>query len=152
MINHNKVRNVGRYIRDMWLKLADPRRLDELAGGRVVFDTLKRRGFLNGFEGKRILEIGPKHGKDSLLLATLNPSELVLIDLPEKDSMVGAWLSQLSCSTSYLEGNVLYLTKKQCEKLGRFDLVWCSGVLYHNAEQLRLLKRLFNLCSVGGWL
>ena len=66
----------------MWWSLVDPRHISEICEERVVFNHIKAQGFLDGFENKRILEIGPKHGKDSLLLATLNPSELVLIDLP----------------------------------------------------------------------
>ena len=28
--------------------------------------------------------------------------------------------------------------------------MWCLGVIYHNAEQLRLLKKLYDLCNVNG--
>jgi len=151
-MSHNKICNVGRRIRNLWLKFVDPRRISEISGERVVFNHLRDQGFLDRFEKKRILEIGPKHGKDSLLLATLNPSELVLVDLPEKDSMVREWLPRVSCKckTTYLEGNILYLTQEQYRQLGTFDLIWCLGVLYHNVEQLRLLKRLFDLCNVNG--
>ena len=85
-----------------------------------------------------------------MLLATFNPNELVLIDLPEKDSLVKEWLPQLPCNTTYLEGNILYLTEEQYRYLGTFDLIWCLGVLYHNVEQIRLLKRLFDLTNPGG--
>ena len=40
------------------------------------------------------------------------------------------------------------MEKEDLMELDKFDLVWCTGVLYHNAEQLRLLKRLYNLLSV----
>lgn len=150
MINHNKFRNIARHTRNLWLKFVDPRRIDELAGERVVFNRLKEKGFFNGLEGKRILEIGPKHGKDTMLLAALNPIELVLLDLPEKDSIVREWLPHVPCSrVIYIKGNILYLTKEQHEQLGSFDLVWCLGVLYHNVEQLRLLNKLHDLCKVG---
>lgn len=134
----------------LWLKATDPRRLSELAGERVVFNHLQVQGFLGGLGGKRILEVGPKHGLDSMLLATLNPAHLVLIDLPEKRAMVGEWFYRVPCRTSYREGNLLYLSPEQYDELGKFDLIWCLGVLYHNTEQLRLLHRLFDLCSVGG--
>jgi tRNA (mo5U34)-methyltransferase len=134
--------------------VVDQRRVSETSGERVVFNHLRKQGFFDGFERKRILEIGPKHGKDSVLLATLNPSELVLVDLPEKESMVREWLPQVSCKckTTYFEGNILYMTQEQYSQLGTFDLVWCLGVLYHNVEQFRLLKRLFDLCNVNGSL
>lgn len=146
-----KFHNIRHYIGYLWLKFVDPRRIHEIAGERVVFNRLKEKGFFSGLEGKRILEIGPKHGKDTMLLAVLNPSELVLIDLPEKDSIVRGWLPHVPCRrVTYLEGNILYLSDKQYEQLGSFDLIWCLGVLYHNVEQLRLLKRLYDLCKVGG--
>ena len=146
------IRRVGRHLRDLWLGVIDPRRGSEMSEERIVFNRLRAQGFLDGFEKKRILEIGPKHGKDSLLLATLAPSELVLVDLPEKGIRVKEWLPQVSCKckTVYLEGNILYLTQEQYRQLGKFDLIWCLGVLYHNVEQLRLLKRLFDLCNVNG--
>ena len=137
----------------MWLSVVDPRSVSQLySGERIVFNRLKAEGFLDGLENKRILEIGPKHGKDSLLLANLNPSELVLIDLPEKSSKVREWLLQVSnkCKTVFLAGNILYLTQEQYNQLGKFDLIWCLGVLYHNVEQLRLLKRLYDLSNMNG--
>ena len=146
------IRIIRRQFTNLWLRVVDPKRFSELSQERVVFKHLREQGFIDGFEKKRILEIGPKHGKDSLLLATLNPSELVLIDLPEKRSMVREWLPQVKkkCKTVYFEGNILYLTQEQYRQLGTFDLIWCLGVLYHNVEQLRLLKRLFDLSNANG--
>jgi SAM-dependent methyltransferase len=129
----------------------DPRFAEEVHedGHRVVFDRLSRLGYLDGFAGKRILEIGPKHGLDSLLLAGLDPAELVLVDLPEKTPLVREWLPQVQfiADTHYVEGNLLYLSPSELADLGTFDLVWCLGVLYHNAEQLRLIRRLRTLCT-----
>jgi hypothetical protein len=127
----------------------DPRRRSEASGRRVVFEHLQADGALERFRGRRILEIGPKHGEDSLLLATLEPSEFVLVDLPQKRSLVDTWLPrvrELVPDTRYVEGNLIYLD----DDLGEFHLVWCLGVLYHNAEQLRLLHRLFTLTATGG--
>jgi hypothetical protein len=63
--------------------------------------------------------------------------------------LVDTWLPRVrdrAPDLQYVEGNLLYLD----EDLGEFDLVWCLGVLYHNAEQLRLLHRLFTLTAAGG--
>jgi hypothetical protein len=121
--------------------LAAPRRsLASLAWG--LYSRLER------FRGGRILEIGPKHGEDTRLLATLEPEELVLLDLPEKDALVRSWLSEVDAG--YVSGNPLSLSRDELCGLGSFDLVWCLGVLYHNAEQLRLPRRLFQLTRAGG--
>jgi SAM-dependent methyltransferase len=128
----------------------DRRFAEEVRGERVVFRRLQRRGFLDGLAGKRILEIGPKHGEDSALLAALGPAELVLLDLPEKAPLVRSWLPRIGVPTRFVEGNLLYLSPDELQALGRFDLVWCLGVLYHNAEQLRLVRRLRTLAAEGG--
>jgi 2-polyprenyl-3-methyl-5-hydroxy-6-metoxy-1,4-benzoquinol methylase len=141
---------ISNYIQTLALKLLDPKRIPELSGERVVFHYLKSTGFLSDCMGKRILEIGPKHGKDSRLLASLNPTELVLLDLPEKRPMIEHWFPDLQCNKTYIQGNILYLTEEEMLRLGQFDLIWCLGVIYHNAEQLRLIKKLYNLCCENG--
>jgi SAM-dependent methyltransferase len=133
--------------RARWWALTDPR-LQVEARERIVFHHLARAGRLERFRAGRILEIGPKHGEDSRLLASLGPEELVLLDLPEKDELVEGWISELDAR--YVSGNLLYLGPEELAGLGTFDLVWCLGVLYHNAEQLRLLRRLFRLTRTGG--
>ena len=119
-----------------------------------MFDRLAESGYLEVFQGKRILEVGPKHGHDSRRLAELAPAELVLLELPEKRELVRGWLPDVEARAAvrYVEGNLLYLSPAERGELGSFDLVWCLGVLYHNAEQLRLVKRLFDATAVGGAL
>ena len=87
-----------------------------------------------------------------MLLAGLEPCELVLLDLPEKNELVRDWLLEVEsrAPTRYVQGNLLYLEPEELAALGRFELVWCCGVLYHNVEQLRLLRRLFHLTATGG--
>ncbi len=152
MIVTNISAKIRDYLKKKWLKIYDPKRLKEIEGQRVVFNYLKKSGFLNNLKNKKILEIGPKHGKDSILLARLQPSELVLIDLPSKRNLIETWPPSVPemCKTKYIQGNILYLSSDYLKQLGKFDLIWCLGVLYHNIEQVRLLKRLFDLCNVNG--
>jgi len=100
---------------------------------------------------KRILEIGPKDGLDSKRLASLSPKELVMIDLPEKRAGNEVWLRQIDCRSTYIEANFMYMLHEEYQALGKFHLVWCTGVLYHNAEQLRLLRKLYQLLEIGGY-
>ena len=76
----------------------------------------------------------------------------MLLDLPEKHEMVQRWLPEIEalCPTRYVTGNLMYLSPPELAELGTFDLIWCLGVLYHNVEQLRLLRRLFHLTRTGG--
>jgi 2-polyprenyl-3-methyl-5-hydroxy-6-metoxy-1,4-benzoquinol methylase len=124
---------------------ASSRRRGELGGARVVFDYIRPELP----HGGRILEIGPKHGLDTRLLATLEPLELVTIDLPEKAETVTAWLPEVPAAR-HIEGNVLDLGERERAELGRFDIVWCLGVVYHNVEQLRLIRRLYELTADDG--
>ena len=104
------------------------------------------------FQGERVLEIGPKDGLDSMRLSSLEPSELVLVDLPEKRVDVEGWLDDIKCPHRYLSKNIMYMSADEFTALGRFHLVWCTGVLYHNAEQLRFLRKMYNLMQPGGFL
>ena len=148
-------RSLGSYVwagyqfaRRGWWSVWDRRRFAEAREERVVFRHLHLQGRLGRFKGLRIIEIGPKHGQDSRLLAALEPAELVLLDLPEKDETVAQWLDGVDAS--YSSGNLLYLPRAELEALGSFDLVWCLGVIYHNVEQVRLLRRLFHLTRPNG--
>lgn len=117
-----------------------------------LFEELLTLAGRDRFRGTRILEIGPRDGLDSKRLAALQPAELVMIELPEKHGVTAPWLSGIDCPKRYIEANLMYMPRAELEALGRFDLVWCTGVLYHNAEQLRMLRRLFALLQPGGHL
>ena len=120
--------------------------------GRVIFHRLFGKGFLEGLRGKRIIEIGPKSGLDSEHLIGLEPSELVMVDLPSKGNRIHQWLPKIQDlgNACYVEANLQYMSRLKFEELGQFDLVWCTGVIYHNQEQLRLVRRLFDLCGDNG--
>ena len=100
----------------------------------------------------RFLEIGPKDGQDTSRLLTLKPARLDLVDLKNKEEANQQWLNQLDRSRTqivYHTANMMY--DHLFESLS-FDLIWCTGVLYHNPEQLRMIKRLFDLLKPQGWL
>ncbi len=117
-----------------------------------LFDELVGLAGGDRLEGCRILEIGPRDGLDSLRLAGLNPSELVMMDLPEKQERVRSWLDQVRCPHRFIEANLMYMDGAEFSALGHFDIIWCTGVLYHNAEQLRLLRKLYKLLNTDGFL
>lgn len=99
---------------------------------------------------KNILEIGPKDGMDTKRLLTLPHEELCLIDLPSKEESNKQWVNELNNgSIGYYTGNIMYNKFFNNEY---FDLIWCTGVLYHNPEQLRMIRILFDLLKPGGVL
>ncbi len=117
-----------------------------------LFQELLNLSGEDSFADKRILEIGPRDGLDSLRLSSLKPEELVMIDLPEKQSVTASWLPEIACPHRYIEANFMYMPEAEIKSLGSFDLIWCTGVLYHNAEQMRFLRKLFKLLRGGGYL
>ncbi|GIR20690.1 hypothetical protein CM15mP35_09510 [bacterium] len=78
-------------------------------------DTLQYRDYLhrelveiygdNYFQNKRILEIGPRDGEDSFRIEDFNPSEYVLIDLPDKEEINLKWLSNLKSNHKFIQTN-----------------------------------------------
>ena len=98
-----------------------------------LFEELKNIFQNNYFANKRILEIGPKDGEDSLRLASLNPSELILIDLPEnKDPNHHNYkfheeyfmpnYKKINGKKNILYENFNYLNNDELDNLGKFDL------------------------------
>jgi len=101
------------------------------------------------FRGKRILEIGPKNGYHSLWIdENLNPSELVLCDLPSKEKHHLRWKEKLRCRHHWVLEDLLHARGLDDE--AKFDLVFFLGVIYHNVEQVKLLSLLNGLTATGG--
>lgn len=98
----------------------------------------------------KILEIGPKDGLDTKRLSNFNPEELCLIDLANKEEGNKVWLKELHSEVlKYFTGNIMY---DKVFKEEYFDLIWCTGVLYHNPEQLRMVRLLYDLLKPKGVL
>tara|TARA_B100000965_G_scaffold372742_1_gene362663 strand:- start:6934 stop:7686 length:753 start_codon:yes stop_codon:yes gene_type:complete len=104
------------------------------------------------FDKKRFLEIGPKDGEDTSRLRDLNPKEYIMFDLPDKGKFNSQWTDSLKNNEKLIIKNFLYLTKSEYEDLGKFDLIYFTGVLYHNPEQLRFIKRLYDQLNIDGVL
>ena len=102
------------------------------------------------FFDKRILEIGPRDGDDTQRLVDLKPKKLTLIDLPQDDRDV-KWLEKIDYDYEFIEKN-LYMNRKEIEALGKFDLIYFTGIIYHNAEQLRFIQKLYELLNQNGVL
>lgn len=76
---------------------------------------------------------------------------LTLIDLPRLEKSNQVWLQQITFSKiEYISANIMYT--RIVEELEPFNCIWCTGVLYHNPEQLRMVKRLYDLLKPGGIL
>jgi SAM-dependent methyltransferase len=109
------------------------------------------RAYADGTKLQRILEIGPKDGQDTRRLLQLEPERLTLIDLPRMREANERWLRQLETERiEYISDNIMY--SAAVHALEPYDLVWCTGVLYHNPEQLRMVRLLGDLLRPAGVL
>ena len=128
-----------------------------------LFEELKQIYGHEKFKNKKILEIGPKDGEDTLRLQTLKPQSITLIDLPILknenhhlnkfyNEFLKPNLEKLNVRSKLIFANFQYMSKDDYEALGKFDLIWFTGVLYHNPEQLKLLRKLYKLLNNEGVL
>lgn len=108
------------------------------------------REYLGAGHPRRILEIGPKDGEDTRRLLRLAPDTLTLVDLPRMETVNEAWLRDLDgAKIEYVSANLMYTDALDGRE---FDAIWCTGVLYHNPEQLRMIKKLYDLLCPDGVL
>jgi SAM-dependent methyltransferase len=121
---------------------------EEWAYRKVLFQELS--DYL-GDKPLRILEIGAKDFVDTRRLLTLNPKTLTLVDLPGFEDKYAEFLNQAKYpGLEYLSANLMY--DQRVNDLSPYNLVWCTGVLYHNPEQLRMVRKLYDLLTPGGVL
>ena len=119
---------------------------------KYLFEELIENFGLETFKKKRFLEIGPKDGEDTARLLSLEPDQMILFDLPDKSEQNKKWKDALREKDKLYIENFLYLDKKEYENLGKFDLIYFTGVLYHNPEQLKFIKKLYDKLNIGGIL
>lgn len=115
-----------------------------------LFDELKTR--LGTSRPARFLEVGPRDAVDTMRLLCLEPERFTLAELPNMQERLEDALRK-SNALDRVEihyGNVMY--DPFVADNAPFDLIWCTGVLYHNAEQLRMIVRLFEWLADGGVL
>jgi tRNA (mo5U34)-methyltransferase len=100
---------------------------------------------------KRVLDIGCNAGFDTFYLSTLGPSEIIGIE-PAPLFYYQALLlwSIYSCpNLRFLKARWQDITTSA---FGRFDLINCQGILYHEPSPMLLLEALFDLLTPGGML
>lgn len=98
--------------------------------------TLGHAGRLDGF---RVLELGPLEAAHTFLLEQLGAAEIVAVEANTEAFLKCLIVKEALALTKarFLCGDILaYLT--ECDR--RFDLVFCSGVLYHMSDPVDLIR------------
>jgi hypothetical protein len=92
-----------------------------------------------GLSGKRLLELGPMEGANTWQLEQLGASEIIAVE-----SNKAAFLKCLIVKEIADLRRSRFMLGDCCEFLSfrdqAFDLIFCSGVLYHLSDPLRLIK------------
>jgi 2-polyprenyl-3-methyl-5-hydroxy-6-metoxy-1,4-benzoquinol methylase len=94
---------------------------------------------LGGVEGKRILELGPLEGGHTYSLLQAGAREVTAIEANSRAYMrclISKELLHMQ-NASFLLGNFNAWMEQNNET---FDIVWCSGVLYHQVDPIRHLE------------
>jgi hypothetical protein len=143
------LRRVYRFI----AKYYDPMRFIDLKTTPIIPRALQKKGFLSFSSPVRVIEIGPLWGRAARDLdKRIKIKEFVFIELPEQKESVDLWIDEIKAPHRVIYTNVIFLDKKELSQLGRFDVVYCTGVIYHIAQQLRFCKILFDLLADNGLL
>ena len=98
---------------------------------------------LKGFDAKGwcVLEVGPKHGMHTKLFDELGAASFTLIELPEKRNQQH-WIKDIKAPVKVFYEDLLRIDFSGPTTGNTFDVILFCGVIYHNTEQLRLLKKL----------
>jgi hypothetical protein len=101
------------------------------------------------WNGKRVLEVGPKYGLHSSWLdERLRPSELVFCDFAADRHLHEQWEDRLHSPHRWIYGDLR--SAHELLELERVDVVLFLGVLYHSAFHLPLLGMLNRTTRLGG--
>ena len=101
------------------------------------------------WRGKRMLEVGPKHGTHALWIdERLHPSELVFSDFAADRHFHEQWEAKLGAPHHWVYGDLRLASELLA--LEPFDVVFFLGVLYHSAFHLPLLGMLNRVTRPGG--
>lgn len=110
-----------------------------------IWHELERSALFN-----RILELGPFNGRHTVRLAQHCRQLLAVEVRPENVEATRQAVAAIGRrNVTVIEQNLEAL---EFATLGRFDLVWCSGVLYHMAAPWRLVHEIASVTDLClGW-
>lgn len=118
-----------------------PPRFGLTAGTASMFTDRRVRGFSRiipgGIKGKTVLELGPFEAYNTLHLEKLGAREVIAIEGNNINFLKCLVLKQaLGLEATFLHGDFCAYLRHTDR---RFDIIWASGVLYHQQDPLELM-------------
>lgn len=115
----------------------------------IISESLSRGMLPRDLTGKKVLDIGCWSGGDLLLLAGLG-AEVTAIEEHARSAASARRLCELvGCPTAIFEKS-LYHERQDWKQ--QFDIIYCSGVIYHVTDPILFLRICFAYLKVGGSL
>jgi hypothetical protein len=96
-------------------------------------------------KGNSFIDVGPLWGAQKLSVAhKAGATKLAAIDVMPKDDE--QWV-QLALEINDLRDNTDFICGDFCNLNINYDVVYCSGVLYHQPNPILLIKKLYEVCN-----
>lgn len=93
-----------------------------------------------GLQGRSVLELGPFEGYQTALLERSGAQPIIAVEGSQTAYLKCLIVKELlDLNASFLYGDVLQFLDSTTE---HFDIVWASGILYHQADPVGLLERI----------
>lgn len=131
-----------RRILKLWLRRA--RRARETDGARL---WEKRRDWIRELAaGRSFLDLGGMwqvHGRAAFLAEEAGAERVVLFDGMDPSAEFAAEHARRGSAVRYVQGDLH--DEVGVAELGVFDLVWCTGVIYHSPNPYQLIEHLRRL-------
>jgi hypothetical protein len=124
-------------------------------GSTWIFAQNSLSKFEFDLSNKKYLEIGPKHGHHTRLIDMHQPQSITCIEAPNKfrsdeiyKSQNGSWVSKIKTE----KFDFHYQDFITFSSIETYDLIFYSGIIYHNIDQIGHLKKLHSIASEGAFL
>lgn len=124
--------------------LADWLRIEAVHDGDSVLDCLDLLGFPRDFSGKTVLDVGCNAGYYSFVAKSRGAERVVAVELDRHFVRQAQYMSTLlGLEVQFLRDDVHNVDTR----LGIFDVIICSGLMYHIPDPTNVLARLSDVCA-----
>ena len=124
--------------------LADWLKIEAIHDSDSVLACLDRLGFPRDFSGKTVLDVGCNAGYYSFVAKARGANRVVGVELDSHYVRQAKYLSNLlALDVEFIKDDA----RRVDASLGTFDIVICTGLMYHIADPTNVLSKLSAVCT-----